>query len=228
MSPYRRRQVLAGLASLGVLSLSGCSIDGNGPQDSASTQPSSRIDTNTDTDSGTDFDSDTDSDSETPTESSTPGVFTDLTVETARTWCPRDEHWEPYYHRTPMPPPGRPTNLTRETAVEYATSYEGYVLTYMAVDEYGAQTPVPPTETNRPGIPAFPDTEMQDRSARVLTALEDTFVVQVSYTRFVEGESRGRYTVNYYVSSEQTIRAEVQGDASPGPNPTTVGTILEC
>jgi hypothetical protein len=172
--------------------------------------------------------SSTPTESSTPAESSTPGVFTDLTVETERTWCPGDEHWEPYYHRTPMPPPGRPANLTRETAVEYAASCEAYVLTYVAVDEYGPQTPVPPMETDMPGVPAFPDTELRDRSTRVLTALEDTFVVQVSYSRFVEGESRGRYTVNYYVSSERTIRAETEGDASPGPNPTTAGTILEC
>lgn|GEM_PF-2223305 len=220
MSPYRRRRVLAGLASLGALS--GCSLNESDPQDSVLSPPE-RPAPSTQSSSETDSD-----DTETSTESSTPGVFAGLTVQTERTWCPRDEHWEPYYHRTPMPPPGRPANLTRETAVEYAASYEAYALTYMAVDEYGPQTPVPPTETNRPGIPAFPDTEMQDRSARVLTELEDTFVVQVSYTRFVEGESRGRYTVNYYVSSEQTIRAEAEGDASPGPNPTTVGTILEC
>jgi hypothetical protein len=127
-----------------------------------------------------------------------------------------------------MPPPGRPATFTRETAVEYAVSYEVYVLTYMAVDEYGPQTPIPPTETDMPGVPAFPDTELQDRSTAVLTALEDIYVVQVSYTRLVEGKSRGRYTVNYYVSAEQTIRAEAEGDVSPGPNPTTAGTILEC
>lgn len=151
-----------------------------------------------------------------------------MTVETERTWCPADNHWEPYYHRTPMPPPGRPGNLTSETVVEYVASYESYVLTYVAVDEFGPQTPIPPTETDVPGLPAFPDTAMQDRSTTVLTALEDTFVVQESYTRFVEGESRGRYTVNYYVSSEQTIRAEAEGDVSPGPNPAKSGTVLEC
>jgi hypothetical protein len=176
----------------------------------------------------TESSSGTDADTETSTDSAIAGVFTDLTVETERTWCPRDEHWEPYYHRTPMPPPGRPATLTRETAVEYAASYEAYVLTYVAVEEYGPQTPIPPTETNRPGIPAFPDTEMRGQSTTVLTALEDTYVVQVSYDRFVEGESHGRYTVNYYVSAEQTIRAETEGDASPGPDPTTAGTILKC
>jgi hypothetical protein len=176
----------------------------------------------------TESSSGTDADTETPTDSAIAGVFTDLTVETERTWCPRDEHWEPYYHRTPMPPPGRPATLTRETAVEYAVSSEAYVLTYVAVEEYGPQTPIPPTETNRPGIPAFPDTEMRGQSTTVLTALEDTYVVQVSYDRFVEGESHGRYTVNYYVSAEQTIRAETEGDASPGPDPTTAGTILKC
>lgn len=193
MSPYRRRVVLTGMASL--VTLSGCSLTNDEQEGSAPP---------------------------------TPDVFPDLTVETDQTWCPSDNHWDPYYHRTPIAPPERPSTITRETAVKYTRSYEAYVLTYLAVAEFGKQTPSSPTPTNRPEVAEFPSTEIRDSSTTVLTTLRDSYVIQLSYIRSIENESRGTYTVNYYVSPEQTIRAETQGDVSPGPNPTKSGTILEC
>lgn len=217
MALYRRRTLLTGLASLVVLS--GCSLGGDKQTQSPSLTPD---------ETATLTPSSTKSGNTVSSQTWTPDIFADLTIDTDQTWCPSDNHWEPYYHRTPIAPPDRPSNATQGRVTEYVNSYEAYVLTYLAVDEYGQQTPSPPTPTNRPEVPEFPDTDMQDSTITVLSSLKDKFIIQISYTRFIEGESRGRYTVNYYVSPEKTIRAEAEGDVSPGPNPTKSGLILEC
>lgn len=174
-----------------------------------------------------DYFDETETTSVSATEITPTGLFDDFAVETEQTWCPSDEHWQPAYHRTPQFPPDRPSNITRETAISYARSYEEHVLTYVAVSEHGPQTP-PTTVPGEPEVLEFPEREMWELTAQVIAAFEDAFVVRITYTRVIEGESEGTYTVNYYVSPEQTIRAETEGTHSPGPNPAKEGMILEC
>ena len=213
MCPHSRRRILTGVSSL--IILSGCSQTGLEDSESPSSDE-------------TTISVSSSSKTRSEMKESTPDMFDNLDIETDQTWCPKSDHWEPNYHRTPMPPPARPSNLTQQATVEYVKSYESYVLTYMAVNEFGPQTPSPPTPTNRPEILEFPDTEIQNSSITILDDFKDGFVVQISYSRLIEEDFKGEFTVNYYVSPEYTIRAEEDGDISPGPNPTRSGTILRC
>ena len=210
-----------GLAVLAVLvALSGCSFVGspsNGPARSPAA-PTSSPTPSTATPTG--------GDTTTPAgESSGPQPFENLTVAVTRTACPADRHWEPAYHRTPLPPPERPATVTRETAVDYAVSYEAFALTYLAVEESGPDTV---TATDEIAEFTFPDTEMRDVSTAVIADVEGGFVVRVAYTRVVDGDSRGTYTITYYLTGERTVRTETEGDVSPGPNPATSGVVQRC
>lgn len=164
---------------------------------------------------------------QTSPDTSSPEVFTDLTVETDRTRCPADAHWDQYYHRTPLPLPDRSRNVTRDTVGELARAYQEHVLTYVAVEKNDPRTPETVTP-NEPAVPAFPEVALENFSATILVSFEGSFVVRTTYTRVIEGEPEGAYTVNYYFSRDHTIRAQAPGDRFPGPNPTKTGTILDC
>lgn len=207
----QRRKFIATLSWVGCVGLSGCPRAEDRSSERATRLPNSPSSAS----------------QHTPTDTASPDVFTDLTVETERTWCPADAHWDPYYHRTPLPVPAQSQNPSRETVDELARAYETYVLTYVAVKNHGPQTPETVTP-NEPAVPAFPDIALDDFFATVLASSEEEFLVRTTYTRVIQEETQGTYTVNYYFSREQTIRAEVSGHKFPGPNPTKTGTILDC
>lgn len=126
---------------------------------------------------------------------------------------------------TPLPKPQAPDSITADSATAYAESYERYYLRYRALFELGGQTP-----DGRAGVSPhdFPDVRMDDPSVEALATGTNRATVRLAYERVFEAESRGEYTVTYLVTSGETIRAEVEGRVSPGPDPTEEGLRQRC
>ncbi|WP_152436282.1 hypothetical protein [Halosimplex carlsbadense] len=126
---------------------------------------------------------------------------------------------------TPRPVPGRPDDPGPDAAVAYARAYERYYLAYRAMYDLGPQTP-----DGRTGLPAhdFPDVRLDESAAEVLRSGDDRAVVRLAYDRVFEGESRGDFTVVYFVSADHTVRAETDGRVSPGPDPIDDGVVQRC
>lgn len=222
--PSSRRTVLASAGSVlglvaGCLSPSASRGDGASDRTDAdgtfarTTSPGESTDAST-TDQSTNSPA---TDDETP-------VFERADVEDLAGECPSDGI-DRRPGTTPLPRPADPETITEDSAAAYVESYERYYLRYAAMFELGGQTP-----DGRTGVSPhdFPDVRMADLSVAVLASGDGWATVRLAYQRIFEGRSRGEFTVTYDVSSDRTIRAETEGRASPGPNPTASGRVQRC
>jgi len=152
-------------------------------------------------------------------DSSTPAAVEDLPRE-----CVTAD-FQGYTGTTPVPSPERPVEVTSDAAAAYAEEYEAYYLRYVALYELGH----PPTPSDRDvSAHGFPEVTLAQVETDVREASDGWAVVRLRYDRFFAGESRGDHTVTYYVSSDHLARAAVEEDATPGPDPTTEGTLQTC
>jgi hypothetical protein len=206
-----RRSVLAA-ASLGLASTVGGCL---GPSDADDRSTETRERPHGDTATATD------SDARTAVDTAT--AITD-DVAALPEECVTDE-FAGYTGTTPQPTPERPAEPTPESAVDYARTYERYYLAYLALYDIGPRTP-----DGRTGLPAhdFPEVTLAEATAEPLEAGDGRAVVRLAYDRVFEGDSRGPYTVTYYVSTEVTVRAETAGRVSPGPDPLADGRVQQC
>lgn len=149
---------------------------------------------------------------------SPPAAVEDLSRE-----CVTDE-FVGFTGTTPVPSPERPAEVTPDAAAAYAGDYEVYYLRYVALYELGPPTPSNPDHSAH----GFPAVTLAQLETDVREAGDGWAVVRLRYDRRFAGESRGDYTVTYYVSREHTARAAVEGDVTPGPDPTTDGTLQVC
>ena len=163
---------------------------------------------------------------------STPGPSTTTTDEGAigtpvdssiETKCITSE-FSGYIGTTPIPAPARPEKLNPRSAIDYAITYERYYERYLALYEMGSPTP------EEEGHPAhgFPEVRLEALESELLAEGDDRYVVRLAFSRFFEDTDRGEYTVTYYVSEEDTIRAEVDGIEHPGPDPLAAGKFMSC
>lgn len=129
-----------------------------------------------------------------------------------------------YTGTTPVPSPERPAEISADAAAAYAEDYEAYYLRYVALYALGSPTPSDPDISAH----GFPDVALAQLATDVLDTGDDWAVVRLRYDRRFAGESRGDYTVTYYVSTAHVARAAVEGDVTPGPDPTTEGTVQTC
>lgn len=137
--------------------------------------------------------------------------------------CVTDE-FVGYTSTTPVPKPEPPAEVTADAAAAYAEDYEAYYLRYVAFYALGSPTPSDPDISAH----GFPDVTLAQLATDVLDTGDDWAVVRLRYDRRFAGESRGDYTVTYYVSPDRIARAAVEGDVTPGPDPTTEGTVQTC
>ena len=109
---------------------------------------------------------------------------------------------------TPKPLPDRPENLTRDSAVEFAKSYEQAYKWNQELTNNTFNMTISPVRSN------------------VLNTTETGYVVhlEVGFSQTLKSDGdqmvgSGFYTANYFINETTMMRAEAGGQQRPGPNP---------
>jgi len=221
MSPASRRAFLGALVSGSLALLSGCSgalfggsttnEDDKNTESVKSEKGSKASKTNTTGRS---------------TQTSTP-VFTDFSIENVSTTCPEPDYAYHAVTPVPYPTPVEPANIN--SVIGFLTDVESAYLDNWVVLNYDPiPTPTSTPETPTPHEVDYPEIFASYQKKVILQDMAKAFVIHFQYERIVGDKVEGRYTVNYYISSEGLARAEEEGYVYPGPHPTEDGKLISC
>ncbi len=119
---------------------------------------------------------------------------------------------------------------SRESAVERAVRIEtAFVENQVVLDrEPPTYTPTDGRTSETAVRDAYPDVTVGYERRETLQHTDRNWVVHLQYTRHLDDDVEGRYTVNYYISGYNAARAAVEGFEYPGPHPTDEGVLLNC
>lgn len=132
-----------------------------------------------------------------------------------------------YLELTAAPVPTPPAAADGAAVLEYVRDLERAILTNRVITEVGFRTP-----TGTGGPSAHPgrtrSVTLRALAVEVYDRSRDGWFVRLTYTPVVGQAAEPRVTVTYFVSPEHVVRATVEGEADPGPDPLASGTVIRC